>query len=351
MKRGGTMKNNFYERISRIDTDLSIYIDRFSQSTVLLIGDLVLDEYVTGEVERHSREAPVLILKHGKTVQIPGGGANTAMNLAFLGAKVKVVGLVGDDAQGASLLTMLSCCGVDISGVFRVGSKKTVTKTRILGRSRQAVSQQIVRIDRKGDYMLTEDLERDIVKYIELEISNVDLVLCSDYSDGLLSSDVIASALKHGKCVVDAQVGLQRYKNALMFTPNLAEAETSVGFEITSEEKLQLAGERLLELTGAECIVITRGGDGMSVFRENIPRADIPSFNTSDIRDVTGAGDTAVATMGLALCGGADFWESAVLGNLAASLVIRHEGAATTTPSEMRLELEKLISRQAMFAS
>ena len=321
-------------------------LERFSQARVLVVGDLTLDEFLTGQVERISREAPVLILRHETTRQVPGGGANAAYNLAKLGGQVKVVGLLGKDDQGRSLRHMFESAGVDTSGVLVDPDRPTVTKTRISGHSRQSVTQQIVRVDRKSDELPGSDLQLQLAEYIRSQLNTVDAIVCSDYGDGVLTEPVIEAALSHPQTIVDAQKQIQRYQGARLFTPNLPEAEQAVGYSISTPQTLYQAGQDLLALTQAQQISITRGEQGMTLFDCNGAEHHIPAFNRTEVFDVTGAGDTVVAALTLGLTSGASFWQAAVLGNLAASIVVRQFGTATTTPDQMREALQALLSAE-----
>ncbi len=325
-------------------------LDLFSGKEILVIGDLTLDEFLTGQVERISREAPVLILRHETTKQIPGGGANAVYNLAKLGAKVKVVGLLGKDSQGEALLKIFDQASIDTSGIIISDSRPTVTKTRIAGHARQSVTQQIVRVDRKSDILPEREIQMQLAQKIQEKLKEVEAVVCSDYGDGIFTQPVINAALSHHRVIVDTQKELPRYAKAALFTPNLPEAEKAVGYAITDASSLQKAGEDLLNLTKAEKILITRGEEGMSLFEKMsdpsqnwIKTQHIPAFNHTDVFDVTGAGDTVVAALTLGLCAGASFWEAAVLGNLAASIVVRRFGTATTTIEEIQEALQNLL--------
>jgi len=318
-------------------------IDQFSQAKILIVGDLTLDEFMTGQVERVSREAPVLILRHETTRQVPGGGANAVYNFAQLGATVKAVGLLGKDQQGQSIQQIFLDAGIDTQGVFLDPDRPTITKTRISGHARQSVTQQIVRIDRKSDDLPSIDLQQQLADYIYQQVKTVDAIVCSDYGDGTLTQPVIDAVLTHPLAIVDAQVGLDRYQKATLFTPNLPEAELAVGYKITNAVTLSQAGRDLLNITQAQQFLITRGDQGMTLFDRDGTEQHIPAFNRTDVYDVTGAGDTVVAALTLGLAAGATFWEAAVLGNLAASIVVRQFGTTTTNPNEMKAALEALL--------
>ncbi|GAB4474649.1 MAG: D-glycero-beta-D-manno-heptose-7-phosphate kinase [Elainellaceae cyanobacterium] len=341
----------FLEHLRAIAPRLNALMDRFGEARVLVAGDLTLDEFLTGQVERLSREAPVLILRHEETRQIPGGGANAVYNLAKLGARVKSVGLVGKDEQGAVLRRIFEAAGIDTSGILLDGDRPTVTKTRISGHARQSVTQQIVRVDRKSDAPADPDLQLALAEYIQQQIGTVDAVVCSDYGDGVLSAPVIEAALQHSLCVVDTQIDLHRFAGATVFTPNLPEAEKAVGYSIDggdtrsdpSGNRLVQAGADLLRLTRAQHILITRGEEGMSLFSQSGSQHNVPAFNRTDVFDVTGAGDTVVAALTLGLIVGATPVEAAILGNLAASIVVRQFGTATTSVAEMKAALRSLV--------
>lgn len=334
-----TTEQIFIQRLNEAKNRLLNLLDNFVNVEVLVIGDLTLDEFLTGEVERLSREAPVLILRHEETKQIPGGGANAVYNLAKLGGKVRVTGLIGNDFQGEALRQIFIKASINVEGIFIDDNRPTVTKTRIAGHARQSVTQQIVRVDRKSDELPTLKLQNKLAHYIESQVEKVQCVICSDYGDGVFTSPVIKAALQHNLVIVDTQKGLPRYYGATLFTPNLPEAEEAVGYSIKDEKSLLQAGSDLLKITNAKQILITRGEEGMSLFEiqeGNLTVNHIPAFNRTDVFDVTGAGDTVVATLTLALLSGATPWEAAVLGNLAASIVVRVFGTATTNIEEIK---------------
>lgn len=339
----------FYHQLLRSADRLLDLIEQFRHVRVLVVGDLGLDEFLTGQVERVSREAPVLIIRHESTRQVPGGGANAVCNLAALGAQVKAVGLVGDDPQGHAIRRIFVEAGVDVAGVLVDRDRPTVTKTRISGHARQSVTQQIVRVDRKSDELPDAALQADLATYIRTQLATVDVVVCSDYGDGVLTPAVIAAALAHPLTVVDAQQALPRYAGATLFTPNVPEVEQAVGYPLTrpngqlDEALVQRAATDVLAATQAQGLLITRGEEGMSLFSASGAPLHIPAFNRTDVFDVTGAGDTVVAALTLGLACDATLWEAAVLGNLAASIVVRQFGTSTTTIAEMATALQNLL--------
>ncbi len=334
------MTPDFRQKLVQSAPRLRHLLSQFHRAKVLVVGDLTLDEFLTGQAERISREAPVLIIRHETTKQVPGGGANAVYNLAKLGGQVAVVGLVGDDPQGQVLVDLFQTAGIDTSGIVIDSDRPTVTKTRISAHARQSVTQQVVRIDRKSDLPPSPAVQAQLIKAIEDKLPHVSAVVCSDYSEGVMQAGVISAALRHALVIVDAQKDLTRYRGATIFTPNLPEAELALGYAITSEN-LEQAGQDLRQLTSATAMLITRGEEGMSLF--DPAHHHIPAFNRTEVFDVTGAGDTVASALTLALISGGSFWESAVLGNLAASIVVRQFGTTTTSVPEMLSALDKLL--------
>lgn len=250
---------------------LSRLLRGFSKTRVMVLGDLIADEFLNGEVSRISREAPVLILRHLATDVVPGGAANAAANMASLGGRVEVVGVFGQDASGEALAQSLLERGIDTSGVVVDPDRPTTTKTRISASSQQSVTQQIVRVDRESHDPLPPDLEAAVIAVLEERIPQIDALLISDYGNGVLTPRIIQAALeisrKHAKLVtVDAQGDLSVFKGVAALTPNQPEAEAVVGFPIVDQESLRRAGKRLLELTEAGAVLITRGANGIAVF-------------------------------------------------------------------------------------
>ncbi|MDJ1180251.1 D-glycero-beta-D-manno-heptose-7-phosphate kinase [Roseofilum sp. BLCC_M91] len=348
-----TLPADLIGQLKQNQSRLTDLIDRFPTAKVLVVGDLTLDEFLTGQVERLSREAPVLILRHEETRQIPGGGANAVYNLAKLGGQIKAVGIVGKDDQGQALRRIFEEAGINTQGMLIDETRPTVTKSRISGHARQSVTQQIVRVDRKSDRLPDLALQQALADYIRAQLDQVDGVICSDYGDGVFRtrpdgqlSPVISAALSHKRVMVDTQKDLQRYQGATLFTPNLPEAEQAVGYSIDDDERLMQAGKDLLKMTQASHLLITRGDEGMSLFTPGKPMVHIPAFNRRQVFDVTGAGDTVIAAVSLALCVGASFWEATVLGNLAASIVVRQFGTATTQGEEMKQALADMLDNE-----
>lgn len=324
------------------------YIKKLNEPKVLVIGDLAMDEMVYGDAERISREAPVLILQHTQTKPILGGASNAAHNVATLnGGKVAVIGVFGEDYQADTLEKAFADANIDTKFVIRDKSRKTITKTRILGSITTSITQQIVRIDRQTNSPLNAETEAKVIENIEKAIPEFDVIILSNYHIGTLTDNVINKTIQCAnkyckKVVVDAQNDLWKYKNITSMTPNLPDTQKSVGFALNAEEDLKKAGNSLIEQTNAESVLITCGADGMFVVERNNKYTKIPVFNKSEVFDVTGAGDTVTAVYSLALAAGADPVYAALIGNIAASIVVKQWGCATTAIDELLSAVDRL---------
>ncbi len=323
-------------------------IDNLSKPSILVIGDMAIDEMVYGTTDRMSREAPVLILRHYNTKVILGAASNAAHNIASLnGGKVSVIGVYGKDYYAPILLKTFKEAGVNTEFMVEDETRATTVKTRISGSCSQSVTQQIVRIDRETIEPLSKEVELKIIAQMEKAIPLHDAVILSDYNIGLLTDNVIKKAIELCKkfnkiIVVDSQKDLERFQGVTSMTPNQPDTEKFVGFFIKDKETLEKAGKEMLSKTNAESVLVTLGGDGMALFEKNGNFEKIPVFNKTDVFDVTGAGDTVVATFTLAMAAGLSKKNAAILGNLAASIVIRYFGCATTTIPVLKETISKM---------
>lgn len=326
---------------------LASFVKKLNTPNVLVIGDLALDEMVYGDTERISREAPVLILQHTHTNLILGEASNAAHNASVLnGGKVSVIGVLGDDYQAEQLISAFHKANINTDYIVKDKKRKTITKTRISGSCSQSITQQIVRIDRQTNEFISGETEEKIIENIKKAIPLHDAVILSDYHIGTLSQKVIDVSIeianKYGKViVVDAQKDMDNYKNITSMTPNLPDTQKFVGFSVKDDKTLQNAGKKLLEASNAKSVLITCGADGMVVFNSNASMTKIPVFNKSEVFDVTGAGDTVTAVFTMALASGADPVIAAIIGNIAAGIVVKRFGCATTTIDEILKDLER----------
>jgi len=316
-------------------------IDGMGGVRVLVVADLVLDEFEYGEIERVSREAPVLILTHRTTVRLPGGGANAASNLAALGGKPLVVGRVGRDEAGDRLVTLLNERGADTSRVWRDPAYATPVKRRVLAGGPHSVRQQIVRIDRGGGPGVGPD-GAPLLDAVREASAQVQGTLLSDYSLGLLNDRTIGPVTETLRAsgrpwFVDSRAQIKLFRGMTAATPNLQEAETALGGPIEDDPaKLARAGELLRGSLDAANVVITRGSHGMSVFPRDGSPFHLPVHGTDEVADVTGAGDTVIGALTLATLAGARPVEAARLANYAGGLVVMKRGTATVDREELR---------------
>lgn len=323
-------------------------LEKITKPSVLVIGDMAIDEMIYGTTDRMSREAPVLILRHYNTKIILGAASNAANNIASLNnGKVSVIGTYGNDYYAPILLSAFKKSNINTEYMVEDTKRATTVKTRISGSCSQSVTQQIVRIDRETIDPLSKETEEKILEQMEKAIPLHDAVILSDYNIGLLTDRVIKKAIelckKYNKIiVVDSQKDLDRFQGVTSMTPNQPDSEKFVGFFIKDTETLEKAGKELINKTNADSALITLGGDGMALFEKNGNFVKIPVFNKTDVFDVTGAGDTVVATYTLALAAGLSKKDAAIIGNLAASIVIRYFGCATTTVNVLKSVLEKM---------
>jgi rfaE bifunctional protein kinase chain/domain len=319
-------------------------IDGFSSRRVLVVGDLIADEFIYGEVARVSREAPVLILKYDATEMVGGGAGNAANNVAALGGRARLAGLVGADAEGRRLLGSFHR-GVERRHVVRAREYRTPVKTRILAGGVHAARQQIVRIDRDTTWPLDDAVGAALANKIGPALEHCDAVVLSDYGSGLVTpalADTIRRAVaRSGRrrpipVLLDSRYRLLDYRGLTSCTPNESEVEQVLGIHIGDDgEALERAGRALLRRTGMRAVLVTRGSRGMALFEPKRPTVHVPIFGSDEVADVTGAGDTVIATFGLALAAGASFYEAARLANYAGGLVVMKRGTATVSAQEL----------------
>ena len=326
----------------KIDVEkLKGLVKKLNSAKVLVIGDLALDEMVYGDTERISREAPVLILQHTHTRFILGGASNAAHNVAKLNnGQVTVLGVVGEDYQAEDLKNAFVEANINCDSLISDKSRKTITKTRISGSCSHSITQQIVRIDRQTNAPISFTTEAKLVEQIEKLIPLNDVVILSDYHIGTLSDKIIKTVMDTAKkyskkVIVDAQKDLNKYVGTYSMTPNLPDTQKHVGFYLNNKEDFLRAGNRLLEETSADNVLITCGAEGMVVIEKEGKYTHIPVFNKSKVFDVTGAGDTVTATYSLALAIGAEPVYAAIIGNIAAGIVVKQFGCATTSIEEI----------------
>lgn len=319
-------------------------IGAFDRQTITVAGDFVVDEFVSGQISRVSREAPVLILQHRRTEFLPGGGANAVNNLADLGARVLPVGAVGNDVAGRALIEYFQAKKIDASGIVRVPGWVTTTKTRFLAGWTHTTEQQVLRVDRQpGEF--PEKSRESLLSKAQQRARRGGALLISDYGLGAITPELVRK-LKSKYVTLDSRYSLLDYANAgiTAATPNEAEIEniyhTPIGSDVA---RLEEYGQRTVDQMKLGALLITRGKDGMALFEQGHVARLIPIYGTDEAVDVTGAGDTVIAVFTLALAAGASYFEAAHLANYAGGIVVMKRRTATVT----RAELEDAIKSEA----
>jgi bifunctional ADP-heptose synthase (sugar kinase/adenylyltransferase) len=341
----------------------------FAGRRVLVVGDLIADQFVSGEISRVSREAPVMILRHEWTETVPGGAANCALNLATLGARAALVGVLGDDAAGRALLDKLTAAGVDCRGVVVTPRLRTTTKVRILAGHAHSPRQQVVRLDYESGTLTDAEILREIARNVREGFNDAEAVIVSDYNYGVACegaaesireaataaradatrADATRAASVAGTAaearstpvLVDSRFRLTEFTGFTSATPNEDEVEQVAGRRFADSAELAVEGDALRARLGYESLLITRGKHGMMLLEEGEAPLLLEAVGSHDAVDVTGAGDTVIATYALALASGADFKDAARLANHAGGVVVLKRGTACVYPQEILASLEQ----------
>ena len=330
--------------------NLRAIINRFNKANILVVGDLILDEYIWGDVERISPEAPVPVVWANKRTYVPGGAANVANNIRSLGGRVYLLGVTGKDKNTDTLFSELKKRKISSRSIFIEPNRHTTLKTRII-----AGHQQVVRVDWEHTDPLPADLNQRIIKFIQRNIDGFDAIIIEDYGKGVINmhllQELVRLAHKHKKIItVDPkEEHFQYYRGTTSITPNRKELENAVRnlkikdttnrFRLNSDElftdsDIDLAAQGVLEYLGLESILVTLGERGMKLFEKNGRAKHIPTV-AQEVFDVLGAGDTVISTFTLALSCGATFLEAATIANFAAGIVVAKAGTAVTTKKEL----------------
>lgn len=328
-------------------------IESAARRQVAVIGDVIADEFISGQPSRISREAPVLILKYNATTVLPGGAGNAAANVAGLGGSARLVGLVGKSDVDRRVVRSLPR-RVARGGLIRSSDYHVPVKTRILAGGLHSSRQQIVRIDRESDIPTDPDTRLAFERAVRQSLVGCDAVLVSDYGSGLVTPHLVATIKRRlassrrrrpVPVVVDSRFDLLRYRAVSACTPNEAEVEQALGITIGDDPtRLERAGRALLRKLRPKGVVLTRGSRGMAVFVPGQRTAHIPVYGTDEVADVTGAGDTVIATITLALAAGASLYEAARLANYSGGLVVMKRGTATVSADELRQAVQSDLS-------
>jgi D-glycero-beta-D-manno-heptose-7-phosphate kinase len=309
----------------------------FADRRMVVIGDAIADQFLYGNISRVSREAPVFILRHEQTQTVPGGAANCAMNLAALGARVSLIAAVGNDEPGNELRAKLEAAGVDVNGVIVSERIKTTTKVRILAGQAHSNRQQVIRIDYEGN-RVEQDQDRDaILDGLKKSLNAADALVISDYHYGVVDDRAISLVRESDPkpVLVDSRFRLSEFSGFTAATPNEDEVEHLIGSSISSTDELELAAQTLKAKLGYRALLVTRGAQGMMLLADNAAPVHIPAVGSHQSVDVTGAGDTVIATFALGVASDASFADAARLANHAGGLVVMKRGTASVTAAEL----------------
>ena len=315
-------------------------IIRFPGVSVLVVGDLILDKYTIGKPVRISREAPVAVLEYQSDRAMPGGGTSPACTVASLGGHALLAGVVGQDESGRELIAELEQYGVDTSGIVRHSTRPTITKKRIVAQVTPSLLQQVARIDHIDRTPVSGQVEDALIAAIEARVPQCDAVLLSNYKSGTLTRRIVEhtrrAATEHGKVLaVDSQGDLVMFHGFGIVKVNQVEAEETLRRPLDSEESFREGLSELLKMLEAQAVIVTRSAEGMSVMRQGGDYSHIAVTNTSEVFDVTGAGDTVIAIATLAVASGTDLFDAARLANYGAGVVVRKWGNAVVSLDEL----------------
>ena len=316
-------------------------IEQINGRRILVIGDMVADIYLDGIISRISREAPVLVLEQAAERIVAGGAANVVNNVATLGGQVFAVGVLGLDSAAKGLKMVLEKNGAHTDGLLCDEKRPTISKTRIIAGGRATVSQQIVRIDKESKEPLAPAFEAELAACIRQLLPQMDGVVLSDYGSGTITEpikkEILAACHQQGiPSIVDSRYDIRRFGGVGYVKQNDAELAAAVGRKLTTEAELCDAGQELLRTMAAEGVLVTRGEKGMTLFEKSGAIHNIPVSDKSEVYDVSGAGDTCVATVILALAAGVEPVRAAELSNIASGIAVRKLGTATVSAEELR---------------
>jgi len=307
-------------------------IERFAEQRIVILGDAIADKFLHGSISRVSREAPVFILRHQQTETLPGGAANCAMNLVALGARVSLISVTGRDESGSELRAKLQGAGVDVAGIIVSDKVQTTTKVRILAGQSHSSKQQVIRIDYEGAPLSDEEVRSAILDRMEHALKGANACVISDYNYGVVDARAAELIRKIASVpvLVDSRFRLLEFTGFTAATPNQEEVENLVG-----TEDLETAAQELKKSLGHHALLVTRGSQGMTLVEGDAAPVHIRAVGAQQAVDVTGAGDTVIATFALALASGASFLDAARLANYAGGLVVMKRGTATVTAAEL----------------
>lgn len=329
------------QKVSKASDKLVRIIEQFPKLSITVLGDLIADEFIFGEISRVSREAPVLILRHRERTVVPGGAGNAIYNLADLGVTVLPVGVIGDDEPGRMLLHAFRQKHISVSAIRRIKGRGTVTKTRVLAGTTHSPRQQVIRVDREPEAALDRATVRELEFQARGYVRASDALLISDYGYGAATPEIFNSiraraSLDGLPITLDSRYRTLAYSGVTAATPNEAELEEILRTPIGNDTSRLLAtGRAVMQKMKLQSLLVTRGKDGMVVFARSTKPVQIPIYGSDEVADVTGAGDTVIAAYTAALAAGADPESAARLANYAGGIVVMKRGTATVTRAEL----------------
>jgi D-glycero-beta-D-manno-heptose-7-phosphate kinase len=323
-------------------------VPRFHSECILVFGDLMLDRFIYGAVSRISPEAPVPVVEIKRESTRLGGAANVSSNIRSLGGIPISLGIIGRDFEGDRLREEFRVLDCPVGGLIVDKNRPTSIKTRII-----AHHQQVCRTDREDRSPLSAEVQFRVVEKFKSALPSVDAVIISDYAKGLISPPMLRRILPLAKsackivCVDPKMKSFAAYKPSTVITPNTAEAEQASGIPITGNRNLLRAGRKILDESGIEHLLITRGEEGMALFEGGAGVTCIPTV-AQEVFDVTGAGDTVISTLALGLVAGLSILEAAVLSNIAAGIVVGKLGTASVTPEELIFGIQQHVKQDKL---
>jgi rfaE bifunctional protein kinase chain/domain len=333
--------------LDKIRVELESVVENWRGKSVVVLGDMILDEFIYGVTDRVSREAPVVIVRYDSSAYVPGGAANAVRNLSSLGGSGVPVGFVGGDDPGRTLLGILREDGTKTDGLHIFEERLTTNKIRVMAGDHHAQRQQMVRIDKEQRRPISGDEEKRIISNFERELPSAEAVILSDYGQGLFTERVIARAIRSCRdagvpVIADSRFMLTSFKGVTAATPNEVEAAAAAGVPPVEDAELERMGRKLLKRLSSDSLLVTRGKFGMSLFERRRKTKSIAVIGSSEATDVTGAGDTVVSVVALTLAAGGTMEMAMHLANVAASIVVMKRGTAVATVPELLDVIGKL---------
>ncbi|MBW1871470.1 MAG: sugar kinase [Deltaproteobacteria bacterium] len=327
-------------------TDLAKLTKKFSDIKIVVLGDLVVDKYIYGTTRRISREAPVLIVREeGRDIRL-GAAGNVVANIRALGGKPLPVGLVGADDTGNELLDIMANRGISADGILIDPARFTTTKTRILAGGRNTVRQQMLRIDKLNKGKVDENIRLTLVEMLRRAVERASALVVSDYTEGVVTKEVFNEVVEITKAAkipvfADARWGIERFKGVEALIPNEPELATSSGMDVNRAKGLENAGRWLLNESQARSVMVKRGNNGMALFMPDSETSMVPIYGSAEVADVTGAGDTVIASFSLARTAGAKPAEAMRIANTAGGIKVTKSGTAVVEVKELRRALRE----------